>query len=235
MKSTRVFVDNVDTFLSRIPTIIAQQVMSPGAPDISHRMTISNSLLSNSTAGGMVKFIGKNYRQWAMYMEALCVHRGVWDVVSGLGAYNPADLEDATVITKKNNIVYLDMIITMRTRYQQHSLVRQLALLNKLFSWKCPNEANADKWVQEWCDQLKEFLSLQVRQEDFWKVVMVNNMPLEYGVAISSLGDISDVPIREIGIKLSARLWGLKGQPIKTEQFSETETAIVAKQFETRT
>ncbi|ODQ70261.1 hypothetical protein LIPSTDRAFT_6344 [Lipomyces starkeyi NRRL Y-11557] len=184
-----------------------------------------------------------------MYMEALHVHRGVWDVVSGLGSYNPGVLEDATVITKKNNIAYLDMIITlvdqepgllltkdaqhiwksMKTRYQQPSLVRQLALVNRLFSWKCPNEANPDKWVQEWCDLLKEFLNLQVRQEDFWKVVMVNNMPSEYGVAISSLGDISDVPIREVGTKLSARLWGLKGQLMKSESSTTsggTETEI---------
>ncbi|KAK9318107.1 hypothetical protein V1524DRAFT_340985, partial [Lipomyces starkeyi] len=182
MESTKVFVDNVDTFLSRIPAVIAQQVMSPGAPDVSHRVPTTNSLATPSTAGGMVKFNGKNYKQWAMYMEALHVHRGVWDVVSGLGSYNPGVLEDATVITKKNNIAYLDMIITlvdqepgllltkdaqhiwksMKTRYQQPSLVRQLALVNRLFSWKCPNEANPDKWVQEWCDLLKEFLNLQV-------------------------------------------------------------------------
>ncbi|KAK9243532.1 hypothetical protein V1506DRAFT_544109, partial [Lipomyces tetrasporus] len=55
-----------------------------------------------STVGGMVKFNGKNYKQWAMYMEALHVHRGVWNVVSGLGEYNPAILEDAIVTMKKN-------------------------------------------------------------------------------------------------------------------------------------
>ncbi|ODQ70280.1 hypothetical protein LIPSTDRAFT_5749 [Lipomyces starkeyi NRRL Y-11557] len=140
----------------------------PGAPDVAHRMSSSNSLPSNSTAGGMVKFNGKNCRHWAMYMEALHVHRGVWDVVSGLGDYNPTNLEDAVVITKKNNIAYLDMIISlgdqepgllltkdaqhiwnsMKTRYQQSSLVRQLAVVNRLFSWKCSNEANPDKWVQ---------------------------------------------------------------------------------------
>ncbi|KAK9481787.1 hypothetical protein V1527DRAFT_499547 [Lipomyces starkeyi] len=158
MESTKVRVDNVDTFLSRIPAIIAQQVMSPGAPDVSHRMPFSNSLPTNSTAGGMVKFNGKDYRQWAMYMEALHVHRGVWDVEPGLLL-----TQDAQHIWK-----------SMRTRYQQHSLVRQLALVNKLFSWKCRNEANPDKWVQEWCDLLKEFLSLQVRQEDFWKISVMH-------------------------------------------------------------
>ncbi|KAK9311932.1 hypothetical protein V1524DRAFT_440827 [Lipomyces starkeyi] len=63
--------------------------MSPAAPDVSHRVPTTNSLATPSTAGGMVKFNGKNYKQWAMYMEALHVHRGVWDVVSGLGSYNP--------------------------------------------------------------------------------------------------------------------------------------------------
>ncbi|KAK9311058.1 hypothetical protein V1524DRAFT_450508 [Lipomyces starkeyi] len=124
MDSAKVFVDNVDTFLSRIPAIIAEQAMSPGAPDVSHSV--------------------------------------FWDVVSAI-------LEDAIVITKKNNIANLDMIITlqdtepsllltkdaqhiwksMKTRYQQPSLVRWLALVNRLFSWKYPNEANPDKWVQE--------------------------------------------------------------------------------------
>ncbi|KAK9252267.1 hypothetical protein V1507DRAFT_444000, partial [Lipomyces tetrasporus] len=42
----------------------------------------------------------KELQQWAMYMEALHVHRGVWDVVSGMGEYNPVILEDAIVITK---------------------------------------------------------------------------------------------------------------------------------------
>ncbi|KAK9234123.1 hypothetical protein V1525DRAFT_82836 [Lipomyces kononenkoae] len=45
----------------------------------------------------------------------------------------------------------------MKTRYQQSSLARQLAVVNRLLSW------NPDKWVQEWCDLLKELLSLQVR------------------------------------------------------------------------
>ncbi|KAK9481700.1 hypothetical protein V1527DRAFT_486376 [Lipomyces starkeyi] len=215
------------------------------------RVPTGNALVTSSTAGGMVKFNGKNYRQWAMYMEALHVHRGEWDVVSGLGSYNSDDLEDANVITKKNNIAGLgtrsppdNIWKSMKTRYQQPSLVRQLAFVIRLFSWKCPNEANPDKWVQEWCDLLKEFLNLQVRQEDFWKVVMVNNMPFEYGVAISSLGDISDVPIREMGTKLSARLSGLKGQQLIKSGYDTnsdpstssggTETAMVAKQTESR-
>ncbi|KAK9250080.1 hypothetical protein V1507DRAFT_468644 [Lipomyces tetrasporus] len=46
-------------------------------------------------------------------MEALHVHRGVWNVVSGLGEYNPAILEDAIVTTKKNNVACLDMIIIL--------------------------------------------------------------------------------------------------------------------------
>ncbi|KAK9372620.1 uncharacterized protein V1513DRAFT_460418 [Lipomyces chichibuensis] len=153
MESTRVLL-TIDTFLSRIPPVIDQQVMSPAAPDVSHR------------------FNGKNYKQWAMYMEALHVRRGVWDVVSGMGEYNPAILEDAIqepglLLTKDVQHIWK----SMKTRYQHSSLVRQLALVNRLFSWKCPNEANPDKWVQEWCDLLKEFLNLQVRQEDFWKVI----------------------------------------------------------------
>ncbi|KAK9310861.1 hypothetical protein V1524DRAFT_463205 [Lipomyces starkeyi] len=49
----------------------------------------------------------------------------------------------------------------MGNRYQQTSLTRQLALVNKLFTWKCQSDQNVDKWVQEWCDVLKEFLNLQ--------------------------------------------------------------------------
>ncbi|KAK9364331.1 hypothetical protein V1509DRAFT_636722 [Lipomyces kononenkoae] len=47
----------------------------------------------------------------------------------------------------------------MRTRYRESSLLRQLDLVNKLFTWKCKKTESPDKWVQEWCDVLKEFLS----------------------------------------------------------------------------
>ncbi|KAK9430119.1 hypothetical protein V1505DRAFT_372276 [Lipomyces doorenjongii] len=45
--------------------------MSPGAPDVSHWVSPSNSLVTPSTARGMVKINGSNYNQWAMYIEAL--------------------------------------------------------------------------------------------------------------------------------------------------------------------
>ncbi|ODQ73992.1 hypothetical protein LIPSTDRAFT_276929 [Lipomyces starkeyi NRRL Y-11557] len=177
----------------------------------------------------MVKFDGKNYRQWAMYMEALFMHKGTWDVVSGTGMYNPHDFEDATIIVKKNNLALLDLIVTlgnqepgllatkdaqhiwksMENRYQQ-TLTRLLALVNTLFTWKCQSDQNVDKWVQESCDVLKEFLNLQVNAEDFWKVVMINNLPPEFGGAITSLGSIENIAIREIGARISERLWGIK-------------------------
>ncbi|KAK9242787.1 hypothetical protein V1506DRAFT_46746 [Lipomyces tetrasporus] len=47
----------------------------------------------------------KELQQWAMYMEALHVHRGVWDVVSGMGEYNPVILEDAIYHEEE----YIDM------------------------------------------------------------------------------------------------------------------------------
>ncbi|ODQ69675.1 hypothetical protein LIPSTDRAFT_6860 [Lipomyces starkeyi NRRL Y-11557] len=170
----------------------------------------------------MVKFDGKNYRKWAMYMEALSVQKNLWDIVSGTGFYDVTNLEDVCVVVKKNSYAYLDFVLTlsdyepglleskdvqhiwrsMEERYKESSLTRQLELVNKLFTWKCKKSENPDKWVQKWCDVLKEFLNMQTDKEDFWKVVMLNNFPEEYAGAITSLGSISDIPIRLIGSKL---------------------------------
>ncbi|KAK9482970.1 hypothetical protein V1527DRAFT_474576 [Lipomyces starkeyi] len=77
MDSAKVFVDNIHTILSAIPSHVIQQVMSPAAPDVSGRFN-ANGLGTPLTVGAMVKFDGKNYRQWAMYMEALFMHKGTW-------------------------------------------------------------------------------------------------------------------------------------------------------------
>ncbi|KAK9385863.1 hypothetical protein V1515DRAFT_217923 [Lipomyces mesembrius] len=95
MDSTKVFVDNVDTFLSRIPAIIAQQV-SPAAPDVSHRVPTTNSLVFH-------------------------VHRGVWDVVSDMGEYNPAVLLTKLTISS----------ICVRTVFPGMSLRNKGMLLDK--------------------------------------------------------------------------------------------------------
>ncbi|KAK9257504.1 hypothetical protein V1519DRAFT_477743, partial [Lipomyces tetrasporus] len=114
----------------------------------------------------------------------------------------------------------------MEERYKESSLTRQLELVNKLFTWKCKKSENPDKWVQEWCDVLKEFLNMQTDKEDFWKVVMLNNFPEEYAGAITSLGSISDIPIRLIGSKLGERLWGLKGQNAARGNSKETAYGV---------
>ncbi|KAJ8098930.1 hypothetical protein POJ06DRAFT_181990, partial [Lipomyces tetrasporus] len=159
------------------------------------------------------------------------IQRGVWDIISGAGMYNVQNIEDAAVIIKKNSMAYLDLAITlgdkepgllgtkdahpiwksMESRYRQTTLTRQLALVNKLFNWKCNMNQNPDKWVQDWCDTLKEFLNLQANAEEFWKVVMLNNFPPEFGGAITSLGSVENIPIRELGARITERLWGLKG------------------------
>ncbi|KAK9357612.1 hypothetical protein V1504DRAFT_471924 [Lipomyces starkeyi] len=210
------FLDSATTVLSSILAVLKQQVMSPGATT-------------------MVKFDGKNYRKWAMYMEALSVQKNLWDIVSGTGLYDVTNLEDVCVVVKKNSYAYLDFVLTlgdyepgfMEERYKESSLTRQLKLVNKLFTWKCKKSENPDKWVQEWCDVLKEFLNMQTDKEDFWK---------EYGGAITSLGSISDIPIRLIGTKLGERLWGLKGQNAGKAHSRETAYGINNdKRKETRT
>ncbi|KAK9491452.1 hypothetical protein V1508DRAFT_421995 [Lipomyces doorenjongii] len=75
---------------------------------------------------------------------------------------------------------------SMEERYKESSLARQLELVSKLFTWKSKKSENPDKWLQEWCDVLKRFLNMQTDKEYFWKVVMLNNFPEEYGAAISS-------------------------------------------------
>ncbi|KAK9234480.1 hypothetical protein V1525DRAFT_54341 [Lipomyces kononenkoae] len=110
-----------------------------------------------------------------MYMEALFVQKNLWEVVSGTGLHDVSNLEDALVLIKKNNYAYLDMVLTlgdhehglletkdvehiwrgMKQRCKESSLVRQLALVNKLFTWKCKRAENPDKWVQGWCDVLE--------------------------------------------------------------------------------
>ncbi|KAK9357268.1 hypothetical protein V1504DRAFT_436901 [Lipomyces starkeyi] len=52
---------------------------------------------------------------------------------------------------------------------------------------------------------------------------MLNNFPEEYGGAITSLGSISNTPIRLIGSKLSELLWGIKG--LNQENYSNKVTA----------
>ncbi|KAK9489027.1 hypothetical protein V1508DRAFT_443054 [Lipomyces doorenjongii] len=133
------------------------------------------------TAGATVKFDGKNYRQWAMYMEALFMHKAY---LEEHGESLPPDFSDQAV----------------------------------------------------GCDVLKEFLSLQVNAEDFWKVVMINNLPSEYGGAITSLGSLEHIPIRDIGARIRERLWGLKkvASDFGTDEAVKSETALVVKQ-ETRT
>ncbi|KAK9241569.1 hypothetical protein V1506DRAFT_446701, partial [Lipomyces tetrasporus] len=151
----------------------------PYAPDVTDRL--KGCMVSTSGATTMVKFDGKNYRKWAMYMEALSVQKSLWDIVSGTGFYDVTNLEDVCVIVKKNSYAYLDFVLTlgdyepglletkdvqhiwrsMEERYKESSLTRQLELVNKLFTWKCKKSENPDKWVQEWCDVLKEFLNMQ--------------------------------------------------------------------------
>ncbi|KAK9311349.1 hypothetical protein V1524DRAFT_411807 [Lipomyces starkeyi] len=112
----------------------------------------------------------------------------------------------------------------------------QQELVKKLFTWKCKKSENTDKWVQEWCDVLKEFLNMQTDKEDFWKVVMLNNFPEEYGGAVTSLGSIRDIPIRLIGTKPGERLWGLKGQSTARVNSKETAYGVNSdKKKETRT
>ncbi|KAK9318696.1 hypothetical protein V1517DRAFT_267479, partial [Lipomyces orientalis] len=175
------FLNSASTILSSIPAIIKQQVMSPDAPDVTDRLRGCTIGTSGTSATTMVKFDGKNYRKWAMYMEALFVQKSLWDVVSGSGFYDVTNVTDAAIVIKKNSFAYLDFVLTlgdyepglletkdvqhiwrsMEERYRLSSLSRQLELVNKLFTWKCKKTDNPDKWVQEWCDTLKEFLNLQ--------------------------------------------------------------------------
>ncbi|KAK9428538.1 hypothetical protein V1505DRAFT_395097 [Lipomyces doorenjongii] len=194
------FRDSASTILSSIPALTKLQVMSPGAPDVTYRL--KGCMVSTSGATTMVKFDGKNYRKWAMYMEALSVQKNLWDIVSGTGFYERPKMCNTSS--------------SMEERYKESSLARQLELKSE----------NPDKWVQEWCDVLKVFLNMQTDKEDFWKVVMLNNFPEEYGAAITSLGSISDTPIRMIGTKLGERLWGLKGQNVAKGNSNETAYGV---------
>ncbi|KAK9489038.1 hypothetical protein V1508DRAFT_401256 [Lipomyces doorenjongii] len=67
------FPANASTILSSIPAITKLQVMSLGASDVIDRL--KGCMVTTSDATTMVKFDGKNYRKWAMYMEALAVKR----------------------------------------------------------------------------------------------------------------------------------------------------------------
>ncbi|KAK9481896.1 hypothetical protein V1527DRAFT_486185 [Lipomyces starkeyi] len=144
------FLDSASTILSSIPAIIKQQVMSPGAPDVTDRL--KGCMVSTSGATALVKFDGKNYRTWAMYMEPLSVQENLWDIVSGTGFYDVTNLEAVCVVIKKNSYAYLDFVLTlgdyepglleikdvqqiwlsMEERYKESSLTRQLELVNKL-------------------------------------------------------------------------------------------------------
>ncbi|KAK9242238.1 hypothetical protein V1506DRAFT_572118 [Lipomyces tetrasporus] len=179
------FLDFASTILSSIPTLTKLQVMSPGAPEVTDRL--KGCTVSTSGATTMVKFDGKNYRKWAMYMEALSVQKNLWDIVSGTGFYDVTNLEDASVVIKKNNYAYLDFVLTLGD-YEPGVLETN--------NTSGAKSENPDQWVQEWCDVLKRFLNMQTDKEDFWKVVMLNNFPEEYGGAITSLGSISDTPIQ---------------------------------------
>ncbi|KAK9341810.1 hypothetical protein V1522DRAFT_395807, partial [Lipomyces starkeyi] len=65
---------------------------------------------------------------------------------------------------------------------------------------------------------------------------MINNLPPEFGGAITSLGSIESIPIREIGARISERLWGIKNaqKDLDRDEVVKTEAAMVVKQ-ETRT
>ncbi|KAK9481748.1 hypothetical protein V1527DRAFT_455710 [Lipomyces starkeyi] len=96
-----------------------------------------------------------------MYMEALFMHKGTSDMISGMGIYNTLNVEDAAVIVRKNNAALLDLIVILGN--QEPGL---LATKDAEHFWNyAPGSPNLEAGGHGWADQVKkEYVRAAVNQ-----------------------------------------------------------------------
>ncbi|KAL4303890.1 hypothetical protein GQ457_10G000190 [Hibiscus cannabinus] len=151
-------------------------------------MELANGGNSSNTQYGVEKLVGTNYKYWRMCMEAFLQGQDLWDLVTGVDAEIPADIQENVEARRKWKIKCGKALFALRTSISKEFIDHV-------------RDVNSPKQLWETLERVfskKNTARLQFLENDLASLTQGNMSISEYFLKVKSIcAEISELDVEE--------------------------------------